>query len=769
MTRITVGTIGSDTPPDAKLPSVPAPWPQLLKAWCPDGLRPVQTQTLPSILRGHQHLVITAPTNSGKSLCAHAELLRCCLAGQRAVLIEPMRVIANEQTETLTELIAQLAPTLGCRPTVRLSTGEFRHTDEFLSDPPPEEGEILVVTPERLDLLLRNPEHDDFLASIGSVVVDEAHLLIDERRGRTLEGLITGLLLLAEDQHRTPPRLVLLSATLPEPERIASWLGGAEYIANTDRYPSLSTWVQGVSDKSEAETVIKAECRKTLADPQASLLIFVYKTADAQSLAKTLTHDLEQPVGHAHSQMPSAAKAAAIKRFTDREHRVLVASSALAMGVNLPCTTVMVRDTHYPNVGPVPIHQLRQMCGRAGRGDHSGKALVLVQNQDKRGPSAVARELAEPNLAAFSQRVSWQRNPDIPVLTDRVAAVMTRYQDRGVDLPFLRNWYARSLRGEDIADQLPTILDWLDWWKLASTAHTDHDDRRWRLTLGGRTAATHGLPLRIAGGVLQLWRDLLQVDPTDKLLGDWSAFDHLVTVELLADRAPSLRRDSADLIEGLQGWMERNVARHQSMLWREWFHRDDEKAEEILGSLGITDAKGRPLHGKPAQTFVRQALLRPIVFSERMQGTSSEQLAKQWRLTTFAGIEEDLRDHRIWLSHGLAQLADWPLLSWHCNHVLHVDDPRKDRIKKVLSQIRFHALACCGSLSTCSPLGALLPGIRQRGGKTRVGMGTLRKLESAGISDIAGLLRMSLDDLVGQGIRRDLAQQIVSFCRAALR
>lgn len=395
MTLIAAGTIGSDTRPTAPLPSLPAPWPQLLSIWCPEGLRPVQTQTLPALIGGRQHLVITAPTNSGKSLCAHVELLRCCLSGQRAILIEPLRVIANEQTETLTTLIARLAPALGRKPTVRLSTGEFRHTDEFLSDPPPKTGEILVVTPERLELLLRNPDNDDFIASIGSVVVDEAHLLFDERRGHTLEGLITSLLLLAEEQHRTPPRLVLLSATLPEPLRITAWLGGARHIATTDRYPSLSTWVQGVTDKAAAGATIRAACQQALVDPQASILVFVYKTADAQVLAKALAHELGQPVGHAHSQMPSSAKTAAIQAFNAGDRRVLVASSALAMGVNLPCTTVLVRDTHYPGIGPVPVHQLRQMCGRAGRGVNPGTALVLVQDLDHRGPQALAKELAD--------------------------------------------------------------------------------------------------------------------------------------------------------------------------------------------------------------------------------------------------------------------------------------------------------------------------------------------------------------------------------------
>ena len=768
MTRVLVDILGSDVRPEGRIPDLPPPWGKLISIWCPEGLRPVQSQSLPSILNDQQHLLITAPTNSGKSLCAHAELLRCCLAGKRAILIEPLRVIANEQTETLNRLIDRLGAVLGRKPAVRLSTGEYRTHQEFLSDPPPEEGEILVVTPERLDLLLRNPDYDDFIGSIGSVVVDEAHLLVDGKRGATLEGLITGLILLAETQQRLPPRLMLLSATLPEPERIIHWLGGAHHVATSARYPSLSTWVQTVTDKAAAEAEILAECRQTLVNPQESTLIFVYKTSDAQSLAKTLSSALGQEVGYAHSQMPSAAKSAAIQTFAEGKQRILVASSALAMGVNLPCTKVIVRDTHYTGIGPVPIHQLRQMTGRAGRGDLPGTGLILVQNSDNRGGPGLVCALKSGDSPGLNQRKSWAQ-PDISALADRVAAIMLRYQERGVDQRFLQEWCRRSLRGEHLIDHLSAIFDWLDWWKLASTAHAEYDDGRWRLTLGGQTAVKHGLPLRIAGGLLQLWRDLLQVDPTDSLLADWMAFDHLLVIELLADRVPSLRRDSADLLDGIQGWMELHVGQHRSMFWREWLYRSDSKGEEILGSLGISDAKGRPLHGEAAQKTIRHAILRAIVLSERMRGVSSEQLTRQWRLTHFAGIEEDLRDHRIWLSHGMAQLADWPLLSWHCNHVLQVDEPRKQRIKKILSQIRIQAFLCCGSLATCSPLGGLLPGLRQRTGKTHVGIGTLRKLEAAGISDLSSLLAMTEEELVGHGIRRDLAKQLAAFCRTALR
>ena len=150
-----------------------------------------------------------------------------------------------------------------------------------------------------------------------------------------------------------------------------------------------------MTDKAAAGATIRAACQQALVDPQASILVFVYKTADAQVLAKALAHELGQPVGHAHSQMPSSAKTAAIQAFNAGDRRVLVASSALAMGVNLPCTTVLVRDTHYPGIGPVPVHQLRQMCGRAGRGVSPGTAIVLVQDLDHRGPQALAKELAD--------------------------------------------------------------------------------------------------------------------------------------------------------------------------------------------------------------------------------------------------------------------------------------------------------------------------------------------------------------------------------------
>jgi len=66
-----------------------------------------------------------------------------------------------------------------------------------------------VATPERLEAILRNPDHAAWVDTIGAVCVDEAHLIANSRRGATLEYLITSFLC-----QPAPPRLFLLSATL---------------------------------------------------------------------------------------------------------------------------------------------------------------------------------------------------------------------------------------------------------------------------------------------------------------------------------------------------------------------------------------------------------------------------------------------------------------------------------------------------------------------------------------------------------------------------
>ena len=82
--------------------------------------------------------------------------------------------------------------------------------------------------------------------------------------------------------------------------------------------------------------------------------------------------------------------------------------------------------------------------------------------------------------------------------------------------------------------------------------------------------------------------------------------------------------------------------------------------------------------------------------------------------------------------------------------------------------MRMQAVALQENLKYCSPLGSVLRSLRRtvKGGKGgRVGVATIRRLEGAGIRNLRDLAELDVGDLVGLGVRRDLARQIRSYVR----
>jgi len=74
--------------------------------------------------------------------------------------------------------------------------------------------------------------------------------------------------------------------------------------------------------------------------------------------------------------MPATVKTALRMAYIKGETRCLVSTTALGAGVNLPATHVIVRDLTFGREGAVPIGDLLQMMGRAGRGERVGRAVV---------------------------------------------------------------------------------------------------------------------------------------------------------------------------------------------------------------------------------------------------------------------------------------------------------------------------------------------------------------------------------------------------------
>lgn len=747
------------------------PWPQVLEVLCPQAsLRPVQWAALEphKILETNQNLIVSAPTNSGKSLVGWLILLDAVRQGKRVILLEPLRALARQMADELERVLPKLQPIFEKQLFLKISTGDYRIEDELPFGPPPG-GEIVVATPERLEALLRNPAHGPWFETIGAVCVDEAHLISSPRRGPTLEYLLTSLQCLPQ-----PPRLALLSATLGNVERAQTWLAPCSVINVSERQPPLEKWVLALEEGEEANDAVIAYVTETLKTPRAQILVFVYQTQSAQKLAQTINHTLDGVNALAyHGQMSQGQRQQVQQAFLSGESRAMVTTTALALGMNLPATHVLIRDTTFPGVGRLDSAELFQMMGRAGRGDQSGIATVLLRPKEG-WPEAelVAALKAEvlPNFASAFELTS-RRMPQgqLPSGTAQVAALLSRHPEAGLSLTSIRQFLEKSLGGQALGGQVPAALRWLESETLA---YLDPNQKAYHLTVLGQRATLAVLPLPLAAGLARLLRDLMTIDPEDAFLADWRPLDHLLVLDLLSEQPPNLRRYGGKLASQLESWCESNPSQ-TPLLFRQWIWGTvgQSRAAEILGSLGVTSEKS----GQGADQWAHQmgylAMLRAMVLGLRSQGVSVAQIEGQYGLKNLGGIEERWRDDMLWKLSGVAKLLEIRTFYYHLKEDCQASPDRVKRVKQCLKRLRYQTYALREGLKYCSPLGSLLAEVRRLlpGHGRRLGIQSIRKLEEAGIMSPKDLVGLNVAQLMDMGLQRQQAEQICFYLARRVR
>jgi len=205
-----------------------------------------QSQGWPSIARG-EHTLIAAPTGSGKTLTAFlAAIDRLLREGLerglpeelRVVYLSPLRALSNDMHRNLEVPLAEISQVAAAQgldlPPLRigLRTGDTpaRERARLIRQPP----HILVTTPESLYLLLTSPRGRERLATVETVIVDEIHALVRDKRGSHLALSLERLDALCQRRVQR----IGLSATQRPMERIAAFLvGGDEHHIHPDTQP----------------------------------------------------------------------------------------------------------------------------------------------------------------------------------------------------------------------------------------------------------------------------------------------------------------------------------------------------------------------------------------------------------------------------------------------------------------------------------------------------------------------------------------------------
>ncbi|MFD6657605.1 DEAD/DEAH box helicase [Streptomyces parvus] len=424
---------------------VPADWAELLPH---PSFNPVQAAAVPEVLEGRGHLVVVAPTGAGKTPIGMVAALEAYARGRKAAWLVPQRSLTDELDRDL-----QLWRSRGLR-VVRL-TGEAAVDTELIRS-----ADVWVATTEKFEAICRAGSLRDALAEVGCLVVDEIHLLGDPTRGAVLEALLARV---REDSEGT--RIVGLSATVANAEEVARWLG-ARLLRTTWR-PTRLTWQLPLLDPvDETDWAARAAVRtgaavriaRQVTDDGGSVLVFCGSKRRVRSTALALAADrgvstvgVDADDAEAVERLCTGAgvrlhyrdwpyKREAEQAFRAREADVLVATSTVAAGVNLPARAVIVSDTTL-GMDRVEVSMVQQMFGRAGRigaGERQGWAFLLT----------------DP-----AERAHWQA---------RLAAgytVRSRLADHVAD----------HLLAEAVQQRLSTLEEAESWWAGTFAAYQGHD------------------------------------------------------------------------------------------------------------------------------------------------------------------------------------------------------------------------------------------------------------------------------------------------------
>lgn len=302
--------------------------------------------------------LLQGDVGSGKTLVALMSMLMALDNGYQACMMAPTEILANQHYETIRELL------FGMDVRVELLTGSVKgkKREAILAGLLTGDVHILIGTHAVLE------EWVNF-SSLGLVVIDEQHRFGVAQRARLWA------------KNAQPPHVLVMTAT-PIPRTLAMTLYGDLDVSVIDELPPGRKPIVTLHQFDSHRAGLYRSIRKQIAEGRQVYIVYPLITEsekiDLKNLEEGYLHICEEfpecKVCKVHGKMKPAEKDEQMQRFVSGEAQIMVATTVIEVGVNVPNASVMVIE----NAERFGLSQLHQLRGRVGRGADQSYCILVT-------------------------------------------------------------------------------------------------------------------------------------------------------------------------------------------------------------------------------------------------------------------------------------------------------------------------------------------------------------------------------------------------------
>ncbi len=434
--------------------------PELVSALAARGITeptPPQADVIPRIQAGG-NILLVAPTGIGKTEAAMLPILneihatKGKVTGFRCIYVTPLRALNRDMLRRMSEYGEALKVTVGVR---HGDTSQAERNAQSRNPP-----EVLITTPETLQVLFTGKNLIQHLKAVEWVVIDEIHELSNTERGAQLSIALERLAVIAGEYQR-----VGLSATVGNPESVANYLVGPRRkveIRKHDTFREFDIKVESpepmddvkIVDKLQGDPDIIGVMRhaRDIIDGGRSTLFFVNTRETAEWLAaRYRLWDETLPIEVHHGSLSKETRMEMEDRFKSGEVKSLICTSSLELGIDVGTTDMVIQYN-----SPRQVSRMIQRAGRAGhRVGEKIRARVLATAPDEVAEAMVIARRCDAKELEF-----WEGRPcPISVVANQLVA-MTMTSHVNLDLAFhiiSGAWPFRDISKQEIQDVLTQL------------------------------------------------------------------------------------------------------------------------------------------------------------------------------------------------------------------------------------------------------------------------------------------------------------------------